>query len=162
MSGLTRKKVTVKGKRGTYQRSVMVRAGEAIKRTAGKVGRFANKHKGKLGVAGALVAGAVMARNHIHRANVRRKASNYHDTVNRDWIPGSPKWAAFKANRMHVVRGSDEARAWGYRVRGDRSEDLDYAAQHAREQSAERSGHFSTRYPGYKGKIPRLRLGAGR
>ncbi len=52
---LTRKKITVRGKNGkTFQRSVMVRAGEAVKRTAGKVGRFVNKHKGKI----AAVAGA--------------------------------------------------------------------------------------------------------
>ena len=159
--GLTRKKITVKGKRGTYQRSVMVRADEAVKRAAGMVGRFANKHKGKLAVAGALVAGAVMARGSIHRANVRRKAANYHDTVNREWVTGSPNWAATHKYKSHEVRGSKEAKAWGVRARGDRSEDLDYAAHHAREQSAERSGHFSTRYPGFKDKIPRLRLGAG-
>lgn len=64
MAGLVRKKVTVRSKKGkTYQRSVMVRAGEAVKR----VGRFIGKHKGKiaLGVgAAALGAGAIALNRH--------------------------------------------------------------------------------------------------
>lgn len=61
---LTRKKVTVRGKNGkTFQRSVMVRAGDAIKRTAGKVGSFLNKHKGKIAVGAALAGGAALALN---------------------------------------------------------------------------------------------------
>ena len=65
MAGLVRKKVTVRGKSGkTFQRSVMVRAGEAVKRTAGKVGRFVNKHKGKIAGAAALAGAAYLGIKH--------------------------------------------------------------------------------------------------
>lgn len=60
MSGLTKKKVTVRTKRGkTYQRSVMVRAGEAVRRA----GSFLNRHKGKiaLGVGALALAGGAAA-----------------------------------------------------------------------------------------------------
>lgn len=64
MAGLTRKKVKVRSKSGkVYQRSVMVRAGDAVKR----VGRFVSKHKGKiaLGVgAAAIGAGAIALNKH--------------------------------------------------------------------------------------------------
>ncbi len=72
--GLTRKKITVKGKRGTYQRSVMVRAGEAVKRTGQRVGRFVNKHKGKLAVAGAVLVGAAVAGHFAHSRHVSNMA----------------------------------------------------------------------------------------
>ena len=79
--GLSRKKITVKGKSGkTYQRSVMVRAGEAIKRTGQRVGRFMNKHKGKLAVAGAVLVGTAVAghfANSRHIANMARDAANH-------------------------------------------------------------------------------------
>ena len=65
MAGLVRKKITVRGKSGkTFQRSVMVRAGEAVKRTAGKVGRFVNKHKGKIAGAAALASAAYLGVRH--------------------------------------------------------------------------------------------------
>lgn len=64
MAGLVRKKITVRGKKGTYQRSVMVRAGEAVRRTAGKVGRFVNKHKGKIAGAAALAGAAYLGIKH--------------------------------------------------------------------------------------------------
>jgi hypothetical protein len=64
MAGLVRKKVTVRGKSGkTFQRSVMVRAGETVKRTAGKVGKFVSKHKGKIAAAAAIGAGLLAARH---------------------------------------------------------------------------------------------------
>ena len=62
---LTRKKITVRGKNGkTFQRSVMVRAGEAVKRTAGKVAKFVGKHKGKIAGAAALIGGVALAARH--------------------------------------------------------------------------------------------------
>ncbi len=65
MAGLVRKKVTVRGKSGkTFQRSVMVRAGEAVKRTAGKVGKFVSKHKGKIAGAAALAGAAYLGIKH--------------------------------------------------------------------------------------------------
>ena len=58
MAGLVRKKVTVRSKKGkTYQRSVMVRAGEAVKR----VGQFVSKHKGKIAAGAIATAGMVAA-----------------------------------------------------------------------------------------------------
>ena len=62
MAGLTRKKVKVRSKSGkVYQRSVMVRAGDAVKR----VGRFVSKHKGTIaaGAAAAALAGGAIALN---------------------------------------------------------------------------------------------------
>ena len=64
MAGLVRKKITVRGKKGTYQRSVMVRAGEAVKRTAGKVAKFVGKHKGKIAGAAALAGAAYLGVRH--------------------------------------------------------------------------------------------------
>jgi hypothetical protein len=64
MSGLTRRKVTVKGKRGTYQRSVMVKAGE-------KMRRFLGAHKKKIAVAGAVALAGGLAYAH-HRAGVKQ------------------------------------------------------------------------------------------
>ena len=62
---LTRKKITVRGKSGkTFQRSVMVRAGEAVKRTAGKVAKFVGKHKGKIAGAAALAGAAYLGARH--------------------------------------------------------------------------------------------------
>lgn len=76
---LTRKKITVRGKNGkTFQRSVMVRAGEAVKRTAGRVGRFVNKHKGKIAAvagAAALAGGLAYAHKKGH-INLGGMASN--------------------------------------------------------------------------------------
>ena len=72
---LTRKKITVRGKSGkTFQRSVMVRAGEAVKRTAGKVAKFVGKHKGKIaaGVALAGAAGIGLALNRHKLAGAAR------------------------------------------------------------------------------------------
>ena len=64
MAGLVRKKITVRGKSGkTFQRSVMVRAGEAVKRTASKVGKFVGRHKGKIAAAAAISAGLLAARH---------------------------------------------------------------------------------------------------
>lgn len=81
MSGLTRKKIKVRSKSGkTYQRSVMVRAGDAIKRTGQRVGRFVNKHKGKLAVAGAVLVGAAVAGHFAHSrhiSNMTRDAANH-------------------------------------------------------------------------------------
>lgn len=60
MAGLVRKKITVRGKSGkTFQRSVMVRAGEAVRRA----GSFLNRHKGKiaLGIGAAALAGGAVA-----------------------------------------------------------------------------------------------------
>lgn len=66
MSGLTRRKVTVKAKSGkTFQRSVMVRAGEKVK-------RFVSKHKGKLISGAALVGSAAM----LHYAHKKAKADS--------------------------------------------------------------------------------------
>jgi hypothetical protein len=59
---LTKKKITVRSKSGkTFQRSVMVRAGDAVKR----VGRFVSKHKGAIaaGAAAAALAGGAIALN---------------------------------------------------------------------------------------------------
>lgn len=62
---LTKKKITVRGKSGkTFQRSVMVRAGEAVKRTAGKVAKFVGKHKGKIAGAAALAGAAYLGARH--------------------------------------------------------------------------------------------------
>lgn len=62
---LTKKKITVRGKNGkTFQRSVMVRAGEAVKRTAGKVAKFVGKHKGKIAGAAALAGAAYLGVRH--------------------------------------------------------------------------------------------------
>lgn len=76
---LTKKKITVRSKSGkTFQRSVMVRAGEAVKRTAGKVGRFVNKHKGKIAAvagAAALAGGLAYAHKKGH-INLGGMASN--------------------------------------------------------------------------------------
>lgn len=79
MAGLVRKKVTVRGKKGTYQRSVMVRAGEAVKRTAGKVAKFVGKHKGKIAAgvgAAALGAGALALAHKRGHIDLHGMASN--------------------------------------------------------------------------------------
>ena len=80
---LTAKKITVRGKHGTYQRSVMVRAGGAVKRVAGtRMGKalgsalvaHATFHGGaragaKLGTGGALVG---MVGGHIAGAKANK------------------------------------------------------------------------------------------
>lgn len=79
MAGLVRKKITVRGKKGTYQRSVMVRAGEAVKRTAGKVAKFVGKHKGKIAAgvgAAALTAGALALAHKRGHIDLRGVAGN--------------------------------------------------------------------------------------
>lgn len=79
MAGLVRKKVTVRGKKGTYQRSVMVRAGEAVKRTASKVAKFVDRHKGKIAAgvgAAALGAGALALAHKRGHIDLHGMASN--------------------------------------------------------------------------------------
>ena len=98
MSGLTRKKVTVKGKRGTYQRSVMVRAGEKVK-------RFVSKHKGKIAVAaGAAVVGLGVAA-HLSAKSARKQAVH-------DWASavsrGATRSAAAAAHASNFARNMTE------------------------------------------------------
>lgn len=81
---LIRKKITVRGKSGkTFQRSVMVRAGEAVKRTAGKVAKFVGKHKGRLAAGAAVIgAGAVAAHYGIKHANqIHGAAKGLHSAI---------------------------------------------------------------------------------
>lgn len=74
---LTRKKITVRGKSGkTFQRSVMVRAGEAVKRTAKKVAGFVGKHKGKIAGAAALAGAAYLGVR--HRGQIAGAAKGLH------------------------------------------------------------------------------------
>lgn len=74
---LTRKKITVRGKSGkTFQRSVMVRAGEAVKRTAKKVAGFVGKHKGKIAGAAALAGAAYLGVR--HRSQIGGLAKGLH------------------------------------------------------------------------------------
>lgn len=68
MAGLTRKKISVKSKSGkVYQRSVMVRAGQAVKRVAGRVKQNLAKHSGKIGAVTTL-AGLALAGHYRYRA----------------------------------------------------------------------------------------------
>lgn len=61
MAGLTRKKVKVRSKSGkTYQRSVMVRAGSAVKR----VGSFLNRNKGRIAAGAAVIGLGALAAHH--------------------------------------------------------------------------------------------------
>lgn len=97
MSGLTRKKIKVRSKSGkTYQRSVLVRAGE-------KVGRFVNKHKGKIAIAaGAAVVGGLALASHMAH---KRRVSDAIRTAAASHVQGSVRHAAKAATqniRMNV------------------------------------------------------------
>ena len=105
MSGLTRKKIRVRSKSGkTYQRSVMVRATDAIKR-----------HGGKL-LAGAALAGAAAyayhkradIQPHMNRAALSKRASNALHSAN--------KWRMTEGANMakRVVEGVGTALATHY------------------------------------------------
>lgn len=105
MSGLTRKKIRVRSKSGkTYQRSVMVRATDAIKR-----------HGGKL-LAGAALAGAAAyayhkradIQPHMNRAALSKHASNALHSAN--------KWRMTEGANMakRVVEGVGTALATHY------------------------------------------------
>lgn len=119
---LTRKKITVRGKSGkTFQRSVMVRAGEAVKRTAGRVGRFVNKHKGKIAAvagAAALAGGLAYAhkKGHINlggmASNARHAAGSIANAAKgaAGRAPGAVKRAAESVAAAHS-RGVDKARS---------------------------------------------------
>ena len=66
MAGLTKKKVTVRSKSGkVYQRSMLVRAGQAVKRTANRAVNFVGRNKGKIALATgtALAVGSALALN---------------------------------------------------------------------------------------------------
>ena len=95
MAGLTRKKVTVRTKRGkTYQRSVMVRAGEAVRRA----GSFLNRHKGKIAAgvgAAALGAGALALAHKRGHIDLHGMASNIKE-IKRS-ISGAVRGAAGRA-----------------------------------------------------------------
>lgn len=72
--GLSRKKVTVKGKNGkVYQRSMLVRAGDAVKRVAGKVKGFVKKHPVASKV-GAIALASLAAGAYHNRHAIRQKA----------------------------------------------------------------------------------------
>lgn len=74
MSNLVRKKITVRAKGKTFQRSVMVRAGDKVKSGARKVGKFLNKHKGKIAAGVALAGTAYLG--HKHHAAISHFAKN--------------------------------------------------------------------------------------
>lgn len=108
MSGLTRKKIRVRSKSGkTYQRSVMVRATDAIKR-----------HGGKL-LAGAALAGAAAyayhkradIQPHMNRAALSKHASNALHSAN--------KWRMTEGANIakRVVEGVGTAVATHYAVK---------------------------------------------
>lgn len=188
MSGLTRKKIKVRSKSGkTYQRSVLVRAGE-------KVGRFVNKHKGKIAIAGAALVGAAVAGHFAHSRRVAdasragaahahaqesvrsaAKAATDRIRVNVDNIrkQHAENRAAMDEMERKVagVRMRVNARLHGVHRAGRQVDDQRpaqriasyFANNHAdreRYHSAERSGHFSPDY-GTSQKTARPRLGSG-
>lgn len=132
---LIRKKITVRGKSGkTFQRSVMVRAGEAVKRTAGRVGRFVNKHKGKIAAvagAAALAGGLAYAHKKGH-INLGGMASNARHAA------GTAAGAA-KAGASRVA-GAARSAAEGVRAR------------HAEGMSKARSGVRAASHPDREGQ----------
>lgn len=138
---LTRKKITVRGKNGkTFQRSVMVRAGEAVKRTAGKVGRFVNKHKGKIAAvagAAALAGGLAYAHKKGH-INLGGMASNARHAAG----------TAAGAARAGASRVAGAAKAGASRVAGAaRSAAEGVRARHAEGMARARSGVKAASHP---------------
>lgn len=72
--GLARKKVTVRSKSGkVYQRSMLVRAGDTVRRVAGKVKGFAKKHPVAAKV-GAVALASLAAHAYHNRRAIRDKA----------------------------------------------------------------------------------------
>lgn len=129
--GLTRKKITVRSKQGkTYQRSVMVRAGESIKRTAGAVGRFVNKHKGKI-VAGAAVGGLALAATIAHKRSADRVAAAHAHATSEAAARAAQSWASAATAGARVK--VDYAREARRKVSEDISR-AEQAAGHIRNQ----------------------------
>lgn len=172
--GLTRKKITVRSKQGkTYQRSVMVRAGESIKRTAGAVGRFVNKHKGKI-VAGAAVGGLALAATIAHKRSADRVAAAHAHATSEAAARAAQSWAsaatagarvkvdyAREARRKvsedisrHDIRDLRRARAEAFdenQKREWRSATVNARVDRQRAYSAIRSGHVSSGFrPGWQ------------
>lgn len=110
MSGLVRRKITVKNRKGkTYQRSVMVRAGAAVR----KAGRFLNKHKGKIAGAVALTAAAAYGLHRLdkHGAAIRQQAAAHDAATRQAKAYASAKGAEhFPPNASSVRQRTDSAR----------------------------------------------------
>jgi hypothetical protein len=103
MSGLVRKKISVRSKSGkTYQRSILGRAGDSAKKTAKRVGGFVSRHKGKIAGAAALAGAAYLGHKHgvgnlaraaakvpeAHKAGVERGAKFHKVAVASGWAGG--------------------------------------------------------------------------
>jgi hypothetical protein len=101
--GLTRKKITVKGKRGTYQRSVMVRAGESAK-------RFVSKHKRKL-VAGAVVGGIGLAAAISAKRSMDRAAAAHAHATAEAVAKAAGAWGRAAAASTHARTKVEHAKA---------------------------------------------------
>lgn len=128
-AGLTRKKVQVRLKSGkTIQRSMMVRAGDAVKSGVKRVGGFVNRHKGKIAGAAALAGAAYLGHKglsrinkvNIGRAQAGREKMNRQEAVDmlKKYVTSQGRQGAAKA-RATGVRGANAAvSAAGAAVRG--------------------------------------------
>lgn len=175
---LTRRQVTVRTKRGkSYKRSMLVRAGEQVR-------RFVSKHKGKLAVgAGVAALGLGAYALHSQRKSVAEHKANAaaaHAAYSK-WTEATMKRRAADRSAASVhapsvkhtrttIRGSEESHAWQkerdyqrdtarMRQRHD-SDRLNRYTDSDRYASAERSGHYSK---GFGGGSPtaRHRLASG-
>lgn len=128
-AGLTRKKVQVRLKSGkTIQRSMMVRAGDAVKGAAKRVGAFASKHRNK-------IAGAAVLATAAYALHKGVKARAKHEDLAKGWqnlrnnpnasrggsaVPKTSPHdavAAAKAARANVSQGIHEQEQRVYRVK---------------------------------------------
>lgn len=104
MSGLTRKKIKVRSKSGkTYQRSVMVRAGESVK-------RFVSKHKRKL-VAGAVVGGIGLAAAISAKRSMDRAATAHAHATAEAVAKAAGAWGRAAAASTHARTKVEHAKA---------------------------------------------------
>jgi len=104
MSGLTRKKIKVRSKSGkTYQRSVMVKAGEQVK-------RFVSKHKRKL-VAGAIVGGVGLAAAISAKRSMDRAATAHAHATAEAVAKAAGAWGRAAAASTHARTKVEHAKA---------------------------------------------------
>lgn len=163
---LTRRQITVRTKRGkAYKRSMLVRAGEQVR-------RFVSRHKGKLAVgAGVAALGLGTYALHSQRRSVAEHKANAaaaHAAYSK-WTEETMKRRAAGQSTASVhapsakhtrttIRGSEEAHAWQkerdyqrdttrMRQRHD-SDRLNHYTDSDRYASAERSGHYSKGFGG--------------
>lgn len=112
-AGLTRKKITVHGRKGAFQRSVMVRSGAKKPGLVRRVAGFINKHQGKIAAGLAIGTGAALLHHRIKSGRARA-------ALDKGWSDILAESQRQKAGIGAAVKGAHDAHELFERAKANR------------------------------------------